>query len=196
MICHECMLQLEIAVNYNITSGHHIWVLPIKKERYSGFLPQPPPPPLFQECVSDDIYIYRNTGATITLTNKKSCRKGNTLRHWRVSSRNQLNLLMPRILFIQSLLQILLNNNKKNKTKTTTNTHVKCSRCCKVIKYKTVWLSSVTCAIRLRKDNTTLPKLTYAAENNFACCISQKYSGTDQCQVSYLGEPERIYHIT
>ena len=29
------------------------------------------PTPLFQECVLDDIYIYRNIGATITLTNKK-----------------------------------------------------------------------------------------------------------------------------
>ena len=47
-----------------------------------------------------------------------------------------------------------------------------------------------------QKGYTTLPKLNYAAGNDFACCISQEHSGTDQCQDSYMGEPERIYNIT
>ena len=47
-----------------------------------------------------------------------------------------------------------------------------------------------------QKGYTTLHKLTYAAQNNFACCISQEHSGTNQCQDSNLGEPERIYNIT
>ena len=47
-----------------------------------------------------------------------------------------------------------------------------------------------------QKGYTTLHKLTHAAQNNFACCISQEHSGTNQCQDSNLGEPERIYNIT
>ena len=47
-----------------------------------------------------------------------------------------------------------------------------------------------------QKGYTTLSKLTYATGNDFACCISQEHSGTDQYQDSYLGEPERINHIT
>ena len=47
-----------------------------------------------------------------------------------------------------------------------------------------------------QKGYTTLHKLTYMAQNNFAGCISQEYSGTDQCHDSHLGEPEWIYNIT
>ena len=57
-------------------------------------------------------------------------------------------------------------------------------------------LHKLTYAAQNNFAYTTLHKLTYAAQNNFACCISQEHSGTNQCQDSNLGEPERIYSIT
>ena len=58
------MITLQAAITFGFYRSK-------KKDILVSCTTPPPLPPLFQECVLDDIYIYRDFGATISLTNKK-----------------------------------------------------------------------------------------------------------------------------